>query len=298
MQDRERDISRVTLWGAAANVLLAGIKLAAGFLGRSAAMTADAVHSLSDLVSDVIVLTMVKVASKGKDKSHDYGHGKFETLATSAVAVLLIVVGARLLADGVGKIKEALHGGSLEAPSLIALWAAILSIVVKEILFQITVRTGRKHNSPAVVTNAWHHRTDALSSIGAALGIGAAILIGGRWVILDPLVCCAISIFIFYIAVMMLIPALHELTEGSLPDDVEAEITGLILSVNGVEDVHALKTRKTGPGIVIESHIVVRPDMSVAEAHSITTVAEARLREKYGKETQISLHIEPDVNAD
>ncbi|MCF0175584.1 MAG: cation transporter, partial [Bacteroidales bacterium] len=222
MRTREKRIYSVTIWGAVANVFLSLAKLAAGTLGRSTAMLADAIHSLSDLVSDVIVLAMVAVSSKGKDKGHDYGHGKFETLATECVALLLFVVGAKLMSSGVGKILEVMRGGSIESPGAIALWAALASIIVKEALYQWTVHVGKAVDSPAVITNAWHHRTDALSSVGSALGIGAAILFGGKWAILDPVVGCFISIFIFVIAVKMALPALNELTEGSLPDDVEA----------------------------------------------------------------------------
>lgn len=298
MSDREKEISKVTVWGAVCNVALSVFKLIAGVLGHSAAMMADAVHSLSDLVSDVIVLVMVRISSKGKDESHDYGHGKFETLATVAVALLLVVVGVRLFSGGVAKINAAFHGESIAVPGIIALTAAIVSVVVKEFLFQWTAFVGRRNNSPAVITNAWHHRTDALSSVGSAIGIGAAVAFGGKWAILDPIVCCVISIFIFYIAVKMALPALNELTEGSLPDDMENEITELIRSVSGVTDVHALKTRKSGPCIIIESHIVVNPEMSVAEAHRITTEAETAIRLRFGAETQISIHVEPHVDAE
>ena len=297
MENREKEISKVTVWGAVANVALAIVKFIAGIVGQSSAMMADAVHSLSDLVSDVIVLAMVKVAAKGKDKSHDYGHGKFETLATAAVAILLLVVGAKLCASGVTKIKTVLQGGSIETPGTIALVAALVSIAVKEILFQVTARTGRRHNSPAVIANAWHHRTDAMSSVGAAMGIGAAIIFGGKWAVLDPLVCCGISVFIFYIAVKMALPAISELSEASLPDETEEEIISLTRQVEGVRDVHALKTRKSGPNIIIEAHIVVDPEMSVREAHDITEIAESCLRDKFGKETQISLHVEPSEDA-
>lgn len=295
--DRERQMTRVTVYGAVANVALAAGKLVAGVLGHSSAMIADAVHSLSDLVSDVIVLAMVRVSSKGRDKSHDYGHGKFETLATVAVSLLLFVVGARLLTDGVGKILAVVHGTMIPVPSLIALWAALVSVLVKEVLFRWTASVGRRCESPAVITNAWHHRTDALSSVASAIGIGAAVLLGGKWTVMDPLVCCAISIFIFYIAVKMMIPALNELTEASLPDEIEDEMAQIIRSVEGVDDVHAMKTRRLGPNVIIDSHIVVDPQMSVAKAHAITVVAETRLRERFGAETQISLHVEPSREA-
>lgn len=280
-----------------ANLALTAFKLVAGLLGRSAAMVADAVHSLSDLVSDVVVLVMVRISSREQDKGHDYGHGKFETLATAIVALLLLVVGARLMAGGIERIRMVAEGGTLEVPGRIALWAALVSIAVKEVLYQWTARVGRKVNSPVMITNAWHHRSDALSSVGAAIGIGCALIFGGKWAVLDPLVCCCISVFIFVIAVKMAIPALNELTEASLPEEMEEKIVSLIRSVDGIDDVHALKTRRNGPNIIIEAHIVVDPDMCVAAAHDITELAEQKVRDEYGKETHITLHVEPSVES-
>ena len=295
--NREKSIVRVTVWGAVVNVVLAVAKLVAGIVGRSAAMTADAIHSFSDLVSDVIVLVMVKVASRGNDKDHEYGHGKFETLATVAVALLLLAVGGKMLADGVSRIAGFFRGEQMVVPVMIAFWAALVSIAVKEALYQWTAHVGRKFDSPAVVTNAWHHRSDALSSVGSAVGIALASLLGGKWAIMDSVVACAISIFIIRIGVKMALPALRELTEASLPEETENEIRDVILSVDGVLDVHAMKTRKTGPDIIIESHIVVDPEMTVFQAHLITEYAEDRLRERFGQKTQISLHVEPSVES-
>lgn len=297
-QGRERTITRVTFWGAVANLALSALKFAAGLVGRSSAMVADAVHSLTDLISDVIVIVMVKVSSKEQDEGHDYGHGKFETLATAAIALMLVVVGAKLMAGGVEKIRFAIGGGELEVPGRIALWAALLSIVVKEVLYQWNARVGRKLGSPAMISNAWHHRTDALSSVGAALGIGGAVLFGGKWAILDPIVCCAISIFIFVVAIKMALPALGELTEASLPEEMENRIVEILMSVDGVDNVHALKTRRNGPNIIVEAHIVVNPEMSVSEAHRLTEIGETLLREEYGADTHISLHVEPSVESD
>lgn len=296
--NREQTITRVTVWGAVANLALTALKFVAGLAGRSAAMVADAVHSLSDLISDVVVIVMVKFSSREQDKGHDYGHGKFETLATAIVALLLLTVGARLMAGGIEKIRLAASGEALEIPGRIALWAALVSIAVKEILYQWTARVGRRVNSPAMIGNAWHHRTDALSSVASALGIGAALLFGGKWTILDPLVCCGISVFIFVIAVKMGIPALGELTDASLPDEMEDRIVALIRSVDGVDDVHALKTRRNGPNIIIEAHMVVDPEMSVAAAHELTEIAEARVRDEYGPETHITLHVEPSIESE
>lgn len=296
-ENREKKIQSVTIWGALANLLLSVGKLIAGFIGHSGAMLADAVHSLSDLVSDFVLLIMVKVASKGVDKGHDYGHGKFETLATAIISLLLIVAGAKLLGGGVENIKAVIEGEPIQSPGKIALWAALISIAVKEILYQWTAAVGKRLNSPAMISNAWHHRTDALSSIASALGIGMAVFFGGKWAILDPLVCCGISIFIVYVAVKMAMPALGELTEASLPEDMQKNILSILSAVEGVRSVHALKTRKIGPGISVECHLVVDPQMSVAEAHGITEAGEAALRKAYGPETQISIHVEPSEDA-
>lgn len=293
-KDRQRIISSVTVCGAAANLVLTVIKLIAGIFGKSSAMVADAVHSLSDLVSDVVVLVMVRVAGRGRDKGHDYGHGKFETLATVAVSLLLLVVGGKLMAEAIGKICFVVRGGRLEAPGRVALWAALLSIAVKEFLYQWTARVGRKVNSQVMVANAWHHRSDALSSVGSAIGVAGAIILGGGWTILDPAVGAVISIIIIVVAVKMAVPAVGELTEASLPEDVENRIMDIIRAVPGVDDAHNLKTRRSGPGIIIDVHIVVDPQMSVAKAHDITEVVENSLRAEYGEDTQLSIHVEPD----
>lgn len=299
MQDeRARIISSVTLWGAFCNFALSSLKIVAGIWGHSSAMVADAVHSFSDLISDIVVLVMVRISSRGKDKGHDYGHGKFETLATVLVSLLLLVVGVRLIGNAVDRIRYVVGGGVIEAPGTIALWAALVSIAVKEILYQWTARAGRRVDSPAMIANAWHHRSDALSSVGSALGIGGAILLGGRWTVLDPAVGCIISIVIIVVAVKMALPALDELTEASLPDDVESNIISAIEAVSGVENVHNLKTRRIGHNISIDTHIVVDPNMSVADAHTITELIEKAIRSEYGENTLVSIHVEPDVDAE
>ena len=297
-EERGKTISNVTVWGAAANMGLSFLKLAAGILGKSSAMVADAVHSFSDLVSDIVVLVMVRVASKGKDKSHDYGHGKFETLATVVVSLLLLVVGARLMVSAIDRISYVAKGGVLDAPGKIALWAALVSIVVKEFLFQWTSRVGKRVNSQAMEANAWHHRSDALSSVGSAIGIGGAIILGGKWTILDPLVGAVISVVIIVVAVKMALPAINELTEASLPEDIENQIVDIIRSVPGIENVHDLRTRRSGPEIIIDVHIVVDPEMSVAAAHDITTKAESAVRSQFGEGTQLSIHVEPNEDSD
>lgn len=296
--NRENTIRRVTFAGAVGNLILSLFKLIAGVTGKSSAMVADAVHSLSDLVSDVVVLVMVRISSKEMDKSHDYGHGKFETLATVCVSLLLMIVGARLMAEGVEKIMFVKNGGTLEAPGFIAFYAALISILVKEFLFQWTNRVGKKVDSQAMIANAWHHRSDALSSVGSALGIAGAIFLGGKWTILDPLVACVISVVLIYVSVKIALPAVQELTEASLPDEIENHIIQIIESVPGAENAHALKTRRTGPNIVIDVHVVVDPEMTVLKAHDITTRIESALRTEYGDGTQVTIHIEPNRDSE
>ena len=297
MHDRGKEIRRITVVGAIVNIILTIFKIIAGALGRSAAMVADGIHSLSDLLSDIIVLVFTHISSKGKDKNHSFGHGKFETMATLIVSVILVAVGAKLMADGVASIIGVMNGNSIPLPGSIALWAAIASIIIKEILYHATIRTARRTNSPVVLANAWHHRSDALSSIGALTGIAGAMILGEKWTILDPIASCCISIAIIVVAVKMSLPSLAELLETSLPEEIEKDIISISNSVQGVENIHELKTRRNGISYIIDAHIVVDPHISVTEAHNIATEVENALREKYGNETQINIHIEPDQDS-
>ena len=294
---REAKIMRVTLAGALANCLLTIIKVAAGLVGHSAAMVADGVHSLTDLISDFIVMIFVKISSKDGDRDHGYGHGKFETLATLIVSAMLLVVGVKLLYDGCTAIYHHLHGDTLVAPGMITLYMAGLSILIKEVLYQVTVRVGREVDSQAVIANAWHHRTDAISSVGSLVGIAGAIYLGDNWVILDPLAGCIISGFIFMVSVRMALVAVNELMEASLPQDEQDDITAIILGVKGIDDVHELKTRRNGRSVIIDVHIVVNPDITVLVAHEMTIEAEEKLRERFGNESQIYIHVEPSSDS-
>lgn len=294
MSNRAQEIRRITVVGAIVNIILTILKIIAGILGRSAAMVADGIHSLSDLLSDIVVLFFTHISSKGKDKKHSFGHGKFETLATLIVSVILVAAGARLMADGIRSIIEVTNGKIIPAPGSIALWAAIISIISKEILYHATIRTAKRANSPVVIANAWHHRSDALSSVGALAGIGGAMILGDKWTILDPIASCCISIAIIVVAIKMALPSLAELLETSLPDEIEKDIINIANSVKGVDDIHELKTRRNGISYIIDAHIVVNPHISITEAHNIATDVENAIREKYGNETQINIHIEPD----
>ena len=294
---RQRKIENVTIIGSVVNLLLSVGKILAGVFGFSAAMLADGIHSLSDLLSDIVVLVFVRISAKGKDKDHDYGHGKFETFATLIVSLMLIVVAARMMAAGIESIREILEGGSVPRPAYLALGAAIVSILSKEILYRYTVSVGKKVNSPAVIANAWHHRSDALSSVGSLIGIAGAMFLGDKWIVLDPIVCCIISIAILVLAVKMAVPSVKELLDVSLPDEMEQEILSIAGSVDGARNVHGLKTRRNGPAVIMEAHIVVDPDITVVSAHDISTRVEEAIVTRFGRETQITIHIEPSVEA-
>ena len=291
---REKEIRRITLWGAVMNIVLTAGKIVAGIFGRSAAMVADGIHSLSDLLSDAVVLVFTHISSKGKDRDHSFGHGKFETLATLIVSIILVTVGGNLMSNGIRSIIGVFNGIEIPKPGYIALIAAAVSIASKEWLYHATVRVGKKTGSTVVIANAWHHRSDALSSIGSLIGIGGAIVLGDKWTVLDPLASCLISIAIIVVAVKMALPSLAELLETSLPEDIEQEIIRIASSVKGVNDIHDLKTRRNGISFIIDAHIVVNPEMSIVEAHDISTDVEEALRMKYGPETQLSIHVEPD----
>lgn len=296
--DRTAKVTFVTLVGSVVNIILTVFKIFAGVLGRSTAMIADGIHSLSDLLSDIIVIVFVKISAKGRDKDHDYGHGKFETFATLIISLMLIVVAVNLMSGGINKIRQILDGGEVSSPGMIALWAAVASIVLKEILYRYTIIQGKALNSPMMIANAWHHRSDAFSSVGSLLGIAGAIFLGDKFVILDPITGCVISIFILVMAVKMSVPAIKELLDVSLPDDVEEKIEATAKSVKGVVDLHELKTRREGPGIIMEGHLVLDSEISLKEAHDISKKVEAALRKEFGPETQISLHLEPEDDAE
>ena len=290
---REKEIYQVTLVGSAVNVLLTAFKFVAGILGHSAAMLADAVHSLSDFLTDLIVLVFVRISSKPADSRHDYGHGKFETLATALIGVALLIVAGGIIFHSAGSLVSWLRGEDLPAPGKLALWAALISILFKELTFHYTIRKGRKLNSSVVQANAWHHRSDALSSIGAFVGIGGAILLGDRWTVLDPLASLIVGFFIVYAAWKLLKNCIDDLTEASLPDEVEKEILSIITSFPDVHDPHNLRTRRIGDHYAIEIHIRMDGNLPLVQAHERSHFIEKALKERFGPETHVIVHVEP-----
>ena len=291
--ERNKEIYKVTMVGGAVNVVLLLFKFVAGIVGHSAAMVADAVHSLSDFVTDVIVLVFVHISGKPKDKSHDYGHGKFETLAMTVIGLALLVVAVGIVYSGMTKIIDWANGTDLEAPGMLALWAALLSIVLKEGVYRYSMVKARELNSQAVEANAWHHRSDALSSLGTTIGIGGAIFLGKRWTVLDPIASVVVGMFIVKVAIDLLRRGIGDLMEQSLPDAVEEEMLQMVGAIPGVVEPHNLRTRRIGNHYAIELHIRMDGDISLRESHDKASEVEDMLRNRYGEDTHVAVHVEP-----
>ena len=291
---RKKEIYRVTFIGSFVNMLLLIFKFVAGFVWHSAAMIADAVHSLSDFVTDIIVIVFVRISSKPVDSSHNYGHGKYETLATAIIGLVLLGVAIGLFIGGAKDVLYVIRGGILEKPGTIALVAAGVSILLKELIYRYTVHKGKEFCSQALIANAWHHRSDAFSSIGTLFGIGGAILGGVKWRILDPLAAIVVSLFIARVAVKILKGTVNELLEHSLPASTEEEIRTIILSVEGVTSPHHLRTRRIGYNYAIDVHIRMDGNKTLTEAHLTTSIVEKRLKERYGAGTYVIIHTEPE----
>ena len=290
---REKSIYRVTWIGSLVNFLLMAFKFVAGIVGHSSALVADAVHSLSDFATDIVVIVFVRISGKPEDEDHRYGHGKYETLATAIIGLALFAVGIGLLVGGATKVADVINGAILPAPSMIALIAAAVSIVSKEILYRYTVRVGKNLNSQAVVANAWHHRSDAFSSIGTLVGVGGAIFLGEKWRVLDPIAAIVVSTFIIKVAFDLIKPCIDELLERSLPAETEKQILDIITSFPEVSSPHHLRTRRIGNHIAIEVHIRMDGQISLEDAHTVATEVERCLKEEFGPDTHIGIHMEP-----
>lgn len=296
--ERERRATRVTLYGAAVNIILVIFKLVAGVVGQSAAMIADGIHSLSDLLTDAVVIIFMRLSSRPQDEDHDYGHGKYETLATAIIGMALFVVGLGICYGGVVKIWAALQGRQLVQPGWIALVAVLVSVALKEWCYQFTVRVGRAIDSETVVANAWHHRSDALSSVGTAIGIGGAIILGPSWAVLDPIAAVIVSVLIIITAWKLMANALGELLEKSLPETIENDIENTVTEDPMLSDIHHLRTRRIGNHIAIDMHVRMPGEMTLSDAHKVVSKAEGRLRDRYGAGTFISIHMEPRKEKD
>ena len=298
LTEREKAIYQVTWAGSFVNFLFFIFIFISLIIFFSEAMIADAVHSLSDFATDIVVLIFTRISNKPQDKNHDYGHGKYETLATAIIGIVLFAVGASICWNGLQAIQTVWQGGRLPAPGMLAFAGAIISIVSKELIYRYTIHVGRKINSSAVIANAWHHRSDAFSSIGTAIGIGGAIVLGESWSVLDFLVAVVVSFFIMKVAVQLLKPCVDELTEKSLPDEIDKEICLITENTPGVSAIHNLRTRRIGNHYAIELHLRMDGHLTLYEAHAKASVIENKLKEKYGNETHVGIHVEPVKSAD
>ncbi|MDL2289795.1 cation diffusion facilitator family transporter [Paludibacteraceae bacterium OttesenSCG-928-F17] len=290
---RIKEAKKVTWVGFIANLFLCIFKLAGGILGKSTAMVADAVHSVSDFATDVIVIVMMNISGKERDEDHQYGHGKFETFATLLISIALVIVGVGIFWNGLLKVISATQGEIIEQPTYLALIAALVSIVVKEALYWYTKKAGERIDSQAVIANAWHHRSDSFSSIGTALGISGAMFLNEKWRILDPLAGIIVSVFIVKVSIQLAVPAINELLEKSLPEDIEKRIGEIILSNEEVKDYHNLKTRKIGSTYAIDVHIKLDRNIDFVHSHDTATDVERKLRSAFGEKTIINIHTEP-----
>lgn len=292
---RSNKARRITLIGFWINAILTSFKIFAGIFGKSTAMIADGIHSLSDFLTDIVVMIGFKITEKPEDECHNYGHDKYETLATLIISGFLFFIGFNILKSGILNIYRVISGKTIPTPGHIALLAAGLSIVVKEFLFRYTIKAGKKLNSSAIIANAWHHRSDSFSSIGTLIGIGGAIVLGEQWNILDPIASVFVSIFIFKIAIEIFLPATHELMEASLNDKEIEEIKDLIIRNNEIMDFHKLRTRKIGTKSAIEFHMLVKETMDITTAHDISSQIEKDIKQIFGESSIVTIHIEPYI---
>ncbi|MCF7854977.1 MAG: cation diffusion facilitator family transporter [Candidatus Pacebacteria bacterium] len=288
MPHRKRETFHVTIVGAVANVLLSAFKITAGAFGNSQAVIADGVHSLSDLGTDIAVLVGAHYWSEPADREHPYGHGRVETIVTLGLAISLAAVGIGIIISAVGSLQKERLG----APSWVALCAAVLSIAVKEILYRWTVYKGKRIKSSAVVANAWHHRTDALSSVPAAIAVGGA-MISPAWRFLDPLGGLVVSFFILQAGWRIGVGAIQNLIDHGAPTETVREITELAGEVEGVEDVHGVRTRNVGHGWSVDLHVLVQGDLSVRQGHTIAEETKQHLLEHGPDVADVVVHIEP-----
>lgn len=293
MNETVNVIRKVTVVGIWINAVLVVLKLVFGYWGKSDALVADGYHSMSDFITDFIVIAFVAASYKKADPEHPYGHGKFETIATVIIGVILLAVGAFIGIEGITTLIESIEGTPLPRPDIRTLYIAVASIVMKEFCYRYTIGYGRKLNSPALIANAWHHRSDAISSVATLAGVSFAIFMGAQWRVMDPIASIIIAVMICISAVKIALPPLNELLEISLPEETIRKMDECIRGVPGVLKVHNLRSRRNGHSCIIDVNIHISPEITVREGHEIATNVEARLEKEFGSDLIIYVHIEP-----
>lgn len=288
-------IARRATWvGFWVNAILGIAKVVGGIIGRSSALVADGIHSFSDFLSDIIIIVMIGKSRQAPDHSHQFGHGRYETMATLLLAVILLIVAILIFIDAVSVIRKVANGLELPRPGVIAIIILFLSIASKEWLFHYTRNTGKKIHSDAVIANAWHHRSDAFSSIATLIGVGAAFFLGPQWRVLDPIAAMIVAIFIAIVSFRMIKPAASELLGASLPSQTCQQIENTLTHTKGVKAWSCLRTFKSGNEAYVEVHILVDPKINVESAHKIASNAEANIiRLLAPLQARVTTHIEP-----
>jgi cation diffusion facilitator family transporter len=279
---------RVTIVGVFVNGFLIGFKFLAGILGHSQALIADGVHSISDLFTDIVVLLGLKMGRKAPDEKHPFGHGRIETLTSAVVGLALIVTALYLGIEACWNI----YRHTEHHPTRLALFAAAASIILKEVLYRYTIRVGRRIKSPVIIANAWHHRSDALSSVAVLLGVTGA-MIQPSWHILDSYAALVVSFLIIKVGLETVVDSLREFIDTAPPPETLEKITQCARSVNGVIDIHDVRARSTGGIYQMEVHIVVDGHLTVFEGHRIAKdVEHCLIREVEGVGRAI-VHVDP-----
>ena len=291
-EQHNRQEKRCTLVGMTCDLGLSALKVAAGLAGHSSAIVADGIHSISDTATDALVYAMVRLSGRGTSERYRYGRGKFETLVSFLISIILVVVALGLMAEGLQDVWQAMHGATLERPGTIALAVGLVAIAVKEGLYHYTRLTGHATGSKAMAAYAWHHRADALSTAATLAGVAGAMFLGERWRVLDPIAAIAVSVLILVLAYRLGRPAVEELLEVSLPRDEQEKIAAIVTGTPGVQAFHNLRTRRNGNLRVVDIHIKVDGGLTVTQSHEITRAIEHQLGQVMG-DVMTNIHVEP-----
>ena len=291
--DMYRSGMNVTITGMIVNAVLIILKLIGGIIGTSTAMIADALHSLSDFITDFGVLFGLRFLSKPADTSHPYGHGRLETVVSLVMGIIIVLTGLGILRNAGMSIFAAVKGDFPTMPGYIALAMGVFSIVSKEALFQYTNIIAKKTGSATLRANAWHHRTDALSSVATVIGIGGAILLGSNWTVLDPVAAVLVSLLVMKVGWGIGWNAIRELSDEALSNERCQKLGEALLCVEGVQSFHHLRTRSLGRYATVDAHIQVDPELTVRESHAIATKAEEAVRDTLGNAAFVTIHVEP-----
>jgi cation diffusion facilitator family transporter len=282
------EVRRVTWIGLAVNVFLSALKFIVGFLGSSQAVVADAVHSLSDMGTDFAVLLGVKFWSAPADESHPYGHRRIETIVTGAIGIALALAALGIGYNSLATIRD-VH---LKQPGWIAIAGSLLAIILKETLYRWTVTVGKRTKSSAVVANAWHHRSDALSSVPVVIAVTVAV-INPKLAFIDHIGALVVSIFILKVSWDIIYPSLSELADLGAPQKSREKIRSIAMGINGVKSVHGIRTRRLGSGLHVDLHILVDGEMTVSMGHDISAAVKSALIEKGPNILDAVVHLEP-----